>query len=544
MSDYQIYPVVDFKTGLYTAKDAWLAPDDAFPVLKNAYIDKGVLKKRAGYSLLASTGAGLPIMGIGAVASKGYYQLIACDTKRIYYLSFVKSTGIFSLTDLIGSDVFSGTDRYYFGFQEYLNKLYFTNGKSLSLNRIYCIDPAAGFVWPAPIAAVSVLDTLGAATIPVTYTRIWSCKILFVYKSRLLFVSPYSDLGLTINNYGWQPQTLCYSDVLLTTVSAANWVNAPTDDVPVTGGYLNGEPIVIMRNSIWRIVYTQNTDAPFAWEKLTDSYGAITRLGAMCATSFKDNLAFIGHHHLLLYDRYQAQEYDIPIHGVVDDMSFTAGHSGQAITKKSENAIYVAYNQSLTGVAGSGNILRFNGDEGNFAKYDIPAHCLFSFDGAHASGNTGEEGGVNPADIWQYLFAGTYDGKIILLNSGTDDNTAKIAVDIRSAQLNPFQKQGLKAKFGWMMVLVTTSTTASYTVNFYKDTKTTAFKTVTMTCTGGGDKHWERINADGEVANFFRIQFSHTEKANAPEIHAVLFAFKPAGRLDTLLAVAEEPGPA
>jgi len=45
---YTAFPVADFKTGLFTAKEAWLAPADAYNEFRNANIFRGRIKKRAG----------------------------------------------------------------------------------------------------------------------------------------------------------------------------------------------------------------------------------------------------------------------------------------------------------------------------------------------------------------------------------------------------------------------------------------------------------------------------------------------------------------
>ena len=50
MSDYTPYLIADFKTGYETDKEPWLLPQDAFKTLFNAYLHKGVLTKRLGYT--------------------------------------------------------------------------------------------------------------------------------------------------------------------------------------------------------------------------------------------------------------------------------------------------------------------------------------------------------------------------------------------------------------------------------------------------------------------------------------------------------------
>ena len=47
--DYQPFLISNFRTGMMTAVDPWLLPKDAFVVMENAYLYRGILSKRKGY---------------------------------------------------------------------------------------------------------------------------------------------------------------------------------------------------------------------------------------------------------------------------------------------------------------------------------------------------------------------------------------------------------------------------------------------------------------------------------------------------------------
>jgi hypothetical protein len=53
MSGYQPFLISEFKTGLFDYQQPWIRPQDAFEPLTNAYIYRGVLEKRLGYTVLA-----------------------------------------------------------------------------------------------------------------------------------------------------------------------------------------------------------------------------------------------------------------------------------------------------------------------------------------------------------------------------------------------------------------------------------------------------------------------------------------------------------
>ena len=46
--------IADFKTGLDRSLEPWILPRDAFPNLENAYLFRGVIRKRGGSQLLGS----------------------------------------------------------------------------------------------------------------------------------------------------------------------------------------------------------------------------------------------------------------------------------------------------------------------------------------------------------------------------------------------------------------------------------------------------------------------------------------------------------
>lgn len=50
---YQAFPIADYATGLFTAKEAWLAPKDAYQEMTNAAVKRGKIQKRPGSSLVA-----------------------------------------------------------------------------------------------------------------------------------------------------------------------------------------------------------------------------------------------------------------------------------------------------------------------------------------------------------------------------------------------------------------------------------------------------------------------------------------------------------
>jgi hypothetical protein len=53
MANYTSFPIVDMSSGLFTAKDAWLAPHDAYQDMQNACLKRSKIQKRKGSKLVA-----------------------------------------------------------------------------------------------------------------------------------------------------------------------------------------------------------------------------------------------------------------------------------------------------------------------------------------------------------------------------------------------------------------------------------------------------------------------------------------------------------
>ena len=87
MAEYEEFLISDLKTGLFIGKEPWLSPEDGFPVLENARVDKGVLRKRRGHEVIIPTGfGGLPIVGMNTISYSGYLEVIACTTRQAWHV--------------------------------------------------------------------------------------------------------------------------------------------------------------------------------------------------------------------------------------------------------------------------------------------------------------------------------------------------------------------------------------------------------------------------------------------------------------------------
>ena len=67
MTDYQGFPISNFRTGFSEQVEPWLLPRDAFQVLQNAHLYRGVVEKINGYDLFAKMSYRQTIQMTGAI---------------------------------------------------------------------------------------------------------------------------------------------------------------------------------------------------------------------------------------------------------------------------------------------------------------------------------------------------------------------------------------------------------------------------------------------------------------------------------------------
>jgi len=503
MAKYADFLIGDMRTGLFTAKEPWLAPPDAFSVLQNAYLERGVLKRRKGSRLFCEIGSNA-VVGLSSIQYAGYHEVIACTTKRVYQLG---REGAFA--DISHEDLFTGDSTNSFWFQEYNGSLYFCNGK----DAIYKYTP--NHVLPY---TVTPMDT-GSVTIQ-------STRLLLSYKNRLLFVGPKIG-GVWYDNY------LYFTDINTDNVSATNFVKAETDDMPVTAGYIDDEPVVFFTRKPWHIVDTRNSDAPFTWVKRLAAFGATARAGCV---ETKRGLAVIGATSLYEYDGRNAREYDKFVRGFIED-DIDPQKVVNCFLHRFRTRNYIGLSFTRAGQSEHDRLRFYSLDEENFSDSDLAGLCIYSLKGYWKPLSAKADAQSYPpdsADYGEWEFLGTSDGKVLRINHGRSDKGSNIVAIIKTGQLNPFVKQGRKLNLGWIRFLIAADPTQGFQVKLYKNQEATPFKTFNL-WSDAETKNWQTVYADGEIADFITVELTSIYgsywKGASCELHAIEIGAKPADRI-------------
>jgi hypothetical protein len=446
------------------------------------------------------------IVGMNKIAYQGYNTVIVCSKRNIYEMH---QDAVFD--EITGANIFTGGDDDYFWFEQYNDKLYMCNGVDAIV--VYTPDQAE----PNNVVAMST----GSVTIQ-------TARILLKYKDRLLMI------GTRVGDI-WYPRRLYYTDVLLDTVAATNWVDCPDDITPISAGYIGQVPVIFcLDGTIWHIDFTNNTDAPFKWTRKQKFHGSRARMGTAEVNSRLSTPALT---RMITYDGHVARDFDQRIRGFYDDCNIQKLINTYAHRMLDRN--YVGWCYTRSAYTDHDRILMYNMDDANFSDFAIAGHCLFSAKGQWLPQGTPPGNYYYPIrdqDFQEYEFVGTKDGRILQMNTGYQDEGVNIVGDIQSAQLNPYQKEGLRCRLFYVKFLLSGPDGEGLTVNFYKNDSATAFKTAEVN-SSGTTKNWQCIHCDNEVGDFFRfmIQYQYESGVNASDdfkIFALLFGAKRGERIE------------
>lgn len=541
---YQPFLISGFKTAKSIGLEPWLSPPDAFPILENMHVNKGVLEKRLGFSLFAQMKHGAvvqtttSITGIKTYLKNGMPSLLIMDTARCNFYNPVDATMTDISSDLsTPADIFSGSASDFFHFCNWQGVGYMVN----NVDQIHKWEGRGNAVVPFNIQ----INTTDEKT-----NHIDTCRFIFIKDDRILLLD-------TVEFGDWCPQRCRYSPVLQTDFSASGsgYVDAPTQHRITAAGFVGKNIAVYMQGagegSLWLIKSTGNSDIPFKWDRVTET--EIIR-SPYSGVEMKDGLAAIGATNIVFYDGFKIKDLDIPhLRDVLDEFNDAYIRSVFGYSQKEKRHLLFTFADSSS--SSIDRILDYNVMENNWTIHKSQSffvNCIGGFtgqkvpsmselddvvasDGALVSAITVDSRAILGTPK-PYTLIGCRNSRVYKWNDGefdgTDDNNGKIAINAKSIRLNPFIKQGQKVACEKVGFFVDNDSNASFLASVYKNTGSTAYKTKTISCDGSSDKFWAWIFCDGDIGDFHRIGISHTEKGNTPKIHAFMPFFDSAGRLD------------
>lgn len=367
------YLISEFKSGINTYLQPWIRPIDAFDPLVNAYIYRGTVNKRAGFTQYGNTlSDNNPVMGIMRKIdeSNGEISLVVASTVNLYLYDAGTDT-----YDLVGTPpTFTGTIKNFFNWTNWqastgaTSYLYFTNN----------VDNVGRFDGTNYSALVPVVDGAG--------TTITKTLDIVVYKQRLLLIRPTLSVG------GVQNQSIYWSAIQNPSLwrtdiaGQGGFLDAPTGDIIQSAEFLRDVLVVNFTNSTWIFRYTGNDSQPFRWDKVNNTKSTNAPYGSI---AYDERTTSIGNTGLTACDGVNVQRYDVPI---IDyyETNFSEQYYEQAFSQRYENlnqswTMYVSTSSTFPKIdniaPGSDRALIYNFLENTWAtyKWTRPMTCMGLF---------------------------------------------------------------------------------------------------------------------------------------------------------------------
>lgn len=496
MTSYQPFLISEFKTGLYDYLQPWIRPADAFEPLINAYVYRGAVSKRAGYTQFGSDiPDGNPVMGImkWTNGTTGAAQLVVATTENFYY--YDSGTDTFTIATYDAS--FTGFTGNISNFVNWTNWQPYSGAASL-LYMANNKDPITTYNGTTVAQTAIYVDSTQ------TITTALDVK---VYKQRLLAIRP------TLSSDGAQNQSIYWCSVQnpsawrVDIAGEGGFLDAPTSDVIESAEFIRDSLVVNFSNSTWLFRYTGSDINPFRWDKLNDSKSTNAPYASI---SYDERATSIGKTGLTACDGVNVQRYDIPIISYYEN-EFSMEYYQQTFAQRYDNLsqtwiLYVSQDNKFPIVKsvapGADKALIYNFVENTWATYTfpIPLTCLGTY--KLISGETWSSltQAWEDTDIpWQsydqkesiILLAGDTTGHIYHMDDTTavTDNGTTIIPDIVTTRWNPIMQMGQKTQFGYIDIYyyvasINPENPVSVTLNFYANNSNNVTLSKQMTLDG------------------------------------------------------------
>jgi hypothetical protein len=541
----QPFLISEFKTGINTYMQPWIRPADAFEPLVNAYIYRGTVNKRAGYSQFGNRLADHnPVMGImrRIEESTGVITLVVASTVNLYRYDPGTNTFV-----AVGSPpTFTGNITNFFNSTNWQPSA----GATSLLWMVNNIDSVTTFDGTNANQPTITIDGAGET--------IDTALDVAVYKQRLLLIRP------TLSADGLQNQSIYWSAIQDPTkwridiAGQGGFLAAPTGDIIQSAEFIRDVLVVFFTNSTWIFRYTGNDSAPFRWDKVNNSKSTNAPYASI---AYDERCTSIGNTGFIACDGVNVQRYDVPI---IDyyETNFSEQYYAQSFSQRYDNlnqswTLYVSNDRDpskfplVGGVApGSDSALIYNFLENTWATYtwSIPLTCLgifFAQTGATWASLT--QSWENTDQTWNsfsnqkaapILLGGDTSGFVYHLDDEdkVTDNGTSIIPDIVTTRWNPILTVGQKVQFSYIdiyyyLASVDPTTPISVTLNFFVDNSDNVAASRALTLDGPTQSQYAfkriYINLIGE---FIQMEIDPNEDSFMQFVGFIIWA-RPAGRM-------------
>lgn len=371
--------------------------------------------------------------------------------------------------------------------------------------------------------------------------NVTTAKLVFIVKERIVI------FNITDNSTGSQvlaSQRARWSEIKQPfSWPTDNFKDAPTEDVIVSGGFIGDDLYIWFENSVWRFNWTGDSVDPFEWERISEQDGAIAQM----SLTIRNNIQrAIGPTKILANNGNIVGPIDEKIPDVVLEWNPDSAAFSVSKDVEEERQILFAYARPETEANADGNkysdralVLGYEDNNWGVHRHEI-----------HSMGSSRLESDVtwDLDDAWEdidfawntadtvsgfpFTIIGDHAGLVFQINTGGSDNGSAIEFNAKTARVNPYSKQGDKARLWKVDFLCDVDPDVSFDVEFFLNSDSTKYSTTTITTTakgGSDDKVWHTAYANA-TGDFHSWNITNNASGNRPVIHAMRPWLKPAGR--------------
>lgn len=484
--------------GLITYYKPWLIGNEAFPNLQDAYCWRGVVRKREGFSLLATI-ATTPIQGLRTYFTKtGNEQLLAFSTTKAYLLISTPSIQFSDISTFQTSGAaisWTGGVNDFFQSTNYALSLWVTNN----------VDPLR-FWNGSTVNGWNDQQPLLFGT-----TRLTTTKLIIAYKGRLVALSPTEGGVAFTNRARWSQIGNPYVSatgadpavVPPAPFTTAGNDNAWRSDIPGKGGFIDADTneqiiswaiirdvlIVFFQRSTWRLRYTGNEVLPFLWERLNTQYGSESSSSTI---TFDDGALTFSRYGFIKSDTNAVARIDEKI----PDQSFFQMKFGTSLATLSRvqgvrdyyrQTAYWCYEDVEDETGSNNQVLAYNYLDKTWAIFNQPFRCFgyykqffdlqwqnatFTWESANfpwAGDEQSQFPQVVAGDVTNGNVYITYETTNDSQDFGGTDNVANFGFTIATKRINPYIDKGLRCRLAYVDIYASTRAGSEITVQLFTD---------------------------------------------------------------------------
>jgi len=322
----------------------------------------------------------LPVMGLRTreLIAKNNELMVAFDQKYAYL--FNQTTNKFEEAPSATPTVWHGSNSNFF---------WSTNwGSKASLDLFWVTNCSMTSAPQDPMYYYDGLDFTPFAPLITAAETLYNAECIIPYKSRLLMFNTWegTTAGTIIAatnfprrlRYSWVGDPTTPTAFRSDTIGTGGWIDAPTNEIIVSVGFIKDTLLVKCEKSSWKLVYTGNDITPFVFQKINTELGSESKFSLVPFDRGVFSVADVG---ITTDDSVNVERIDLQIPSTI--FNFRNSDNGvervHGIRDFSNEMVYWNYPESQTETTYPNKVLAYNYRNNTYAKFNDSFTCFGTF---------------------------------------------------------------------------------------------------------------------------------------------------------------------